>query len=1201
MRGLRHFIGVNPNNNYPMKIKKIAIHNIATITDYVLDMEQAPLRTADLVLICGETGAGKTTILDAICLALYGKTPRMEDTDMTARRGKSNELVTADLGINDVRQMMTTGTTESWALMSFSVKDGGADRIYTAGWYCSCDNGRTFDAFVKGTKGRKGRTGGYRDAYNFLVPGDVITEAGTVAVKDGKDIIDKGVHNEVKRLVGLDFSQFCRTTMLAQGQFSKFYKSSDADKGLILEKILGNNVYSRVGKRIYEKMRDRKNAWEQLNERLGDLKPMTEDERRAIGEAINEQKAVASAAAAQCNKIDTRLTWLSVDADIKASERAATERKDATEATLITPEYKFAAARVALYDDAATVINALREVQSNKKRGEESRKSLGVCAMKLTGVAHSLEERRLRLEDEKSKLSAEQADYDTRASQRDVFGQDAQYVEALNTIMLSDKEMRKHRVDLETKHKAEAEALEILSKMEGELETAQKAVDDATSKVKAEEEKLASLKPEEANADHTRQATRRGQLVALRAAVSELQARQTEKTEKENKLRENETVISQKNGEIAQIDPLIDTADKALKAVEDAFALANMAAGKDLDALRGRLEVGCTCPLCRQRIEHTLPKRNDFVDECNTLKAQKDSAQKSLDELRDRRNDLKRQKDTAEEMHKQDSSSLKKIKADIDKRQEAINSAVRELQIETADVENIDARIRALDEQSRRTEETLQSIRMVQKQLDASRKELERCANARDKVRENHVKYANNLTNIQSAIKQIDKALKDVEAAKAEALKVIENIDTEHLFGDIRVVSGQDVMDTYTAARIADKKQKDLIDSHRHNIEMLEHTLGEMQKLYAQAVEAMPDDPAGEDVANTIAQPMGGVLTSTETSSDVSIDGLNRLMRDIAAAKSALDEMAAKSEACEAALQDYLDDNGDTTRDEVEQLAAMDPREMQQLRGVVTKAQQTVGEARARLIEVQRRAAGHTEAAGNAPLVEIEGDEVADAVVLLQDAKAESMKRRDAANGEIGKLNERINADDALHREHKALLDRVEEAKTEYEKWARLNGILGDATGDRFRLIALSFVLESLLERANIYLHKLTPQYDLVGVRGTLNINIRDIGRGGVIRSGNTPSGGETFLVSLALSLALSEISNSLAVDTLFIDEGFGTLSGQPLQNAVELLQSLQRDTCRRVVLISHNASLREMIPVQLQLTKDPYSCTSTVRAVVQS
>ena len=324
-------------------------------------------------------------------------------------------------------------------------------------------------------------------------------------------------------------------------------------------------------------------------------------------------------------------------------------------------------------------------------------------------------------------------------------------------------------------------------------------------------------------------------------------------------------------------------------------------------------------------------------------------------------------------------------------------------------------------------------------------------------------------------------------------------------------------------------------------------------------------------------------------------------MRDIAAAKYALDEIAAKAKSCEAALQDYLGGHDGTSRDELEHLAAADPRETLQMRNIVGKAQRAVGEACARLAEAQHRAVEHAKVEGNVPLTEVEGDEATEAVRLRREAKTETSQRRDAANGEMGKLNERLKSDDTLHREHQALLERVAQAKTEYDKWARLNSILGDSTGDRFRRIALSFVLESLLERANVYLHKLTPQYDLVGVRGTLNINIRDIGRGGVIRSGNTPSGGETFLVSLALSLALSEISDSLAVDTLFIDEGFGTLSGQPLHNAVELLQSLQRDTCRRVVLISHNASLREMIPVQLQLTKDPYTCTSTVRTVVMS
>ncbi len=1184
-----------------MKIKKIAIHNIATITDYVLDMEHAPLRKADLVLICGETGAGKTTILDAICLALYGKTPRMEETDMTTRRGRSENKDTSVLGMDDVRQMMTTGTSESWALMSFAVKDNGADRIYTAGWYCAYGNGRTFDAFIKGVSGRKGRNSGYRDAVNFLVPGDVITEAGTMAVCDGNDIIDKHIRDEVKRLVGLDFSQFCRTTMLAQGQFSKFYKSSDADKGVILEKILGNNVYSRVGKRIYEKKRDAKLAWEQLNDRLGDLKPMTDDERQAVTEAIAEQGVVAASAETECRKIDVRLTWLCADADIKASEAVASNRKNASEEALTTPEYMAAAAQVALFDDAAAVINALREVQSNNKRSEDSQKALEMCAMKLVDAARGLEIQDKRLKDEKANLQAQEDDYATRAPQREVFAQDKQFVEALNAIVTSDRLIRKHHLDLDAKRKAESEAKEAQSRAEKELEAAQNAVDAAVTVVKDGEEKLALLYPEEVNAERTRQATRRGRLVSLRAAIGELQARQVEKAEAEKKLNENKAIISQKSKEIDQISPSIDTADKALKAVENAYALANMAAGRDLGMLRSHLEVGCTCPLCRQKIVQALPKRSDLVDECNVIKAQKDVAQKMLDELRDCRNDLVSQKAMAEEMCKQAGRSIEKIKADIDMRQKAINREVEELRIETADIESINTLIRALDEESRHTEGTLRLIDKVQKQLNASRKAVERCAKACDNARESHGKCVNKLTDIRSAIEQIDKALKDVETGRSEALNIIDGIDAEHVFGDIREVSGQVISDAYAAARKADKKQKDLIDSQRHNVDLHERTLGQMQKLYTQAVSAMPEGMVEESVANGGAQPTDRILTPAEASAEVGIDSLNSLMRDIAAAKAALDEIATKAKDCEAAVQEYLDGHSDTSRDELARLAAVDPREMQRLRSEISKAQQAVNESRARLAEVQRRAVEHAGADGNVSLSEIEGDDAEGAVRQLQYAKVETAQRRDAANGEIGRMCQRLESDDALHREHQALLEQVAKAKAEYDKWDRLNELLGDSMGDRFRRIALSFVLESLLERANVYLHKLTPQYDLVGVRGTLNINIRDIGRGGVIRSGNTPSGGETFLVSLALSLALSEISDSLAVDTLFIDEGFGTLSGQPLQNAVELLQSLQRDTCRRVVLISHNASLREMIPVQLQLTKNPYTCTSTVHTFVVS
>ena len=102
----------------------------------------------------------------------------------------------------------------------------------------------------------------------------------------------------------------------------------------------------------------------------------------------------------------------------------------------------------------------------------------------------------------------------------------------------------------------------------------------------------------------------------------------------------------------------------------------------------------------------------------------------------------------------------------------------------------------------------------------------------------------------------------------------------------------------------------------------------------------------------------------------------------------------------------------------------------------------------------------------------------------------------------------------------------------------------------------------------------------------------------GVSRAASTISGGESFLVSLSLALALSDIGQQLAVDTLFIDEGFGTLSGEPLQNAINTLRSLHTKSGRHVGIISHVEELQERIPVQIQVIQEGNNSSSKVRVV---
>jgi exonuclease SbcC len=161
-----------------------------------------------------------------------------------------------------------------------------------------------------------------------------------------------------------------------------------------------------------------------------------------------------------------------------------------------------------------------------------------------------------------------------------------------------------------------------------------------------------------------------------------------------------------------------------------------------------------------------------------------------------------------------------------------------------------------------------------------------------------------------------------------------------------------------------------------------------------------------------------------------------------------------------------------------------------------------------------------------------------------------------------------------------------------------MNALIGDASGSKFRKIAQSYVLQSLIFAANSYMKTLTDRYTLKVSPGTFIIMLEDAYQGYVSRAASTISGGESFLVSLSLALALSDIGQQLAVDTLFIDEGFGTLSGEPLQNAVNTLRSLHSKSGRHVGIISHVEELQDRIPVQIQVMQEGNNSSSKVKII---
>ena len=158
--------------------------------------------------------------------------------------------------------------------------------------------------------------------------------------------------------------------------------------------------------------------------------------------------------------------------------------------------------------------------------------------------------------------------------------------------------------------------------------------------------------------------------------------------------------------------------------------------------------------------------------------------------------------------------------------------------------------------------------------------------------------------------------------------------------------------------------------------------------------------------------------------------------------------------------------------------------------------------------------------------------------------------------------------------------------KKQVEQWHVLNKVLGDATGKTMRNLAQTQTLKILLHYANSHLKTLNKRYELTAIAQSLDIAIIDRDMADEQRSVNTLSGGESFLVSLALALGLASLSsNKVQINSLFIDEGFGTLDSETLSVAMDALDSLQAQG-RKVGVISHVSEMSERVATQVHVSK---------------
>lgn len=205
----------------------------------------------------------------------------------------------------------------------------------------------------------------------------------------------------------------------------------------------------------------------------------------------------------------------------------------------------------------------------------------------------------------------------------------------------------------------------------------------------------------------------------------------------------------------------------------------------------------------------------------------------------------------------------------------------------------------------------------------------------------------------------------------------------------------------------------------------------------------------------------------------------------------------------------------------------------------------------------------------------------------VQELLQVSQQEKDTLVERRGSISSQLAADEKESFRQQTLLDQIQQQKQEYDELTYLHGLIGSANGDKFRRFAQGLTLDNLVYLANKQLDRIHGRYLLKRKEEAgLALTVLDTWQGDVERDTKTLSGGESFLVSLALALALSDlVSHKTSIDSLFLDEGFGTLDAETLDIALDALDNLNASG-KMIGVISHIEAMKERIPTQLRVTK---------------
>lgn len=1206
-----------------MRILHIRFKNLNSLVgEWMIDLTHPAFRSEGIFAITGATGAGKTTILDAICLALYGRTPRL------------NKVTKSE---NDI---MSRQTGECFAEIAFETSSGR----YRCHW--------------SQTRARRKPDG------TLQSPKHEIVDVDSDKVLDAKI---RGVAEQIELTTGMSFERFTRSMLLAQGGFAAFLQAAPDERSPILEQITGTEIYSQISIGVHERRAEERNKLDGLLAALAGMPLLSDEEEQLLNHGLEEKKVQerdlnqqikhTSDAIAWCDRLTLLNSELSAleaqqhtlmerhhafEPAFKQLERAnqcmelaaehagldALRREQMSSAerlrelTHMLPDKVFEVSRAE--EKLAADAGEVEHIQAEQKKRLPILQKARELDLKLldkapfiqtaTDTVTDLEATLFTLRAAHSKHLREIEDNQAKLHQLEAFLLEYQADEGLvehlagiknrfeviraldnkvtqKTRVLQASKLEKKRVSeswlaqsasLETKKKEVDEALLVFQQHQEALNArlGGRAVSDWREYHKTLIERQHVLSQTIQSVQDVNESTRMLDTLKVRLDTFTIQ-----KDQLTCQIEEKETTIGVFDREVS----LLETQRLLIKRIHD------------LDLARLQLQDGEACPLCGAT-EHPFAEGNiPPLDESNLALTQ---AKERLKLSSNRLSELKIQhaeilKDLAHTMRDQ---TLLKDKIEVETVKiknglsvlsvmdsgHAVADVLQRLQNETVnELAHVSAVVNAMDEHETNMCEGRDSLEASKAQLLTLERDNQLLLHQKEISEQAVVRETLELESITDELQKAhDEALRDVYPYGIQHLSssllesVLLDLNTrrrewlaaQHQKAELEACLSRLVLQAQHQTEVVAQREAEL---HVQRA-MLHDLVLQRDCLQRERAGLLSDQNPDEEEER---------LAAAVEAANQRLDASRQLLHSISQSCMQLKQSMQELEHIKAMREEELNKLERQFQVRLSQfgfvdessylVAVLNENERKQL---MQQAQQLLSEK----TEVETRIGDKTALlkCENAKQVTVKSRDT-----LVQEQNDWMRLQRDLQQ-DMGAMLQKLMDNETLGKKHRERLVAIDAQKIELLRWETLHGLIGSMDGKKYRNFAQGLTFEMMIGHANRQLQKMTDRYLLIrDDTQPLELNVIDSYQAGDIRSTKNLSGGEGFIVSLSLALGLSHMaSKNVRLDSLFLDEGFGTLDEDALDTALETLSGLQQEG-KLIGVISHVTMLKERISTQIRVT----------------